>query len=295
MSRVVTNTGTATIYPSGYISKTIDGSWYLIEGTSNANKGYDQNTSSYCNIGLARGSGAYTYAYFTFNTSGIPSNATISSISCIARVYCSNGTSTNIASKGAKMCSGTTEKTEAVSATTTASNRTFSMGTWTRAELDDVRLKMFATRGTKNVNSNYYLRFYGATLTIGYSYDVTLYSISASSEVSGITVSVSSAEVEQGGSSDITINGTIGSFSLFDGDTDVTSQLDTTGQNPVYHLSNIDADHTITISAPISTKQPIYVKSNGSWVSVDKMFFKQGGTWKEIDTLYMKDNGSWKS
>lgn len=42
------------------------------------------------------------------------------------------------------------------------------IGTWTLAELSDARIKIHMIRGTSNVDTNYYARFYGATLTIKY-------------------------------------------------------------------------------------------------------------------------------
>lgn len=161
---------TLSVNLSSYIPKSTDGSWYNVSNLSNAYSGVSgSGSSSYCGITLERGAGAETYIYFLFDTSGIPDNATIKSVECKAKVSISNTTAANVASRGAKLCSGTTEKTASVSVTTTAAIRTFTMGTWTKQELSDVRLKMYATRGESNTTSNYALRVYGATLTIVYT------------------------------------------------------------------------------------------------------------------------------
>lgn len=158
---------TLNINLSSYIPKSTDGSWYNISNVSNAYSG--TSSSSYCGITLERGAGAETHIYFLFDTSGIPDNATIKSVECKAKVSISNTTAANVASRGAKLCSGTTEKTASVSVTTTAAIRTFTMGTWTKQELSDVRLKAYAKRGESKTTTNYTLRVYGATLTIVYT------------------------------------------------------------------------------------------------------------------------------
>lgn len=61
-------------------------------------------------------------------------------------------------------------QTDTVLVNTTAAKRTFTMGTWTRAELNDIRLKMYAKRSTGNTSSSYYLRLYGLDLSITYTY-----------------------------------------------------------------------------------------------------------------------------
>ena len=158
---------TIVLYPSGYDS--VDKSYYNINNPANAYEAADSSDTNYCGVGLARGAGAETYCYFTFDTSAIPASATIDSISCVARVQIQTQNTSYVASKGAKMCSGTTEKTAAVSVTTSAANRTFSMGTWSRAELNDIRIKLYATRGSSNTSQGYNIRLYGATLTITYT------------------------------------------------------------------------------------------------------------------------------
>lgn len=159
---------TVTLYPSGYDDT--DKSYYSISNPSNAYEAANTSDTNYCGVGLTRGASAYTYIYYTFDTSSIPAAATIDSISCTARVQIQTTTSSYVASRGCVMCSGTTEKTSSVTVSTTATNRTFTMGTWSRAECSDIRLKMYATRGTSNTQQSYSIRLYGATLTITYTY-----------------------------------------------------------------------------------------------------------------------------
>lgn len=290
MSRVVTNTGTLTVYPSSYDST--DKSYYSISNVSNAYT--EASGSGYCSIGLTRGSGASTYVYFGFNTSSIPQNATITSISCIVRISISNQSASNIASKGAKMCSGTTEKTGAVSVTTTTSNRTFTMGTWTRAELNDIRLKLYATRGTSNTSNGYVLRLYGCTLTIGYTYNDIYYEVTTNSTVPEVTATSSDSEMLSGGDVTVSFTGaSITDFAVTDNNVNVTSLLVQSESGYTYTIVGISDDHVVIVIPPPSTGQSIFIKQGGSWVPISTIYKKTNSGWEEVDILYLKQNGVW--
>lgn len=267
---------------------TTDYSYYSISNVGNA---YGNTSSSYCGVTLTRGARAYTYIYFKFDTSSIPSNAEIDSVECTTRVSISNQTAANVASKGAKVCSGTTEKTNAVSVTTTVTNRTFTMGTWTREELNDVRIKYYATRGTSNTNSNYNLRVYVGTLTVNYTVYETYYDITCSSNSPSISFS-GDGEHSSGDNVTVTITGDLTDAVVTDNGVDVTSSLSGSGTTHTYTISGIAADHAIVVTVP-SAGQEIFVKQNGSWVAVDTVYVKQNGVWKEVETLSIKQNGSW--
>ena len=154
---------TVTFQLSSYDS---DHQYYNIGSASQAYKGLD-NTSA-CGVTLTRGAGAETWIYFKYDTSSIPANAKIISVACQAKVQISSANTSYVASKGCVMCSGTTVKTASVSVTATTNIRTFETVTWTRDEVNDIRIKMYATRASSNVNTNYYLRIYGSELTIVY-------------------------------------------------------------------------------------------------------------------------------
>ena len=287
MSRVVPISKTETIYFSSYDS--VDKSYYSL---SNASKAYGYTVSSYCGVTLTQGANAYTYVYFKFDTSSIPQDAEIVSVACTTRVSISNQTAANVASKGAKVCSGTTEKTAAVSVTTTVANRTFTMGDWTRAELNDVRIKYYATRGTSNTSTAYTLRIYAGTLTVNYTVDGILYTVTCSSSARGVTGSPASQEVDEGQDATVTISGDLTDVTVTDNNVDVTSELIAVGDDHTYTIQSLDADHVILISGGVQG-QEIFVKQNGSWVAVDMVYVKQSGTWKEVETLSIKQNGSW--
>lgn len=157
---------TVTLHPVSYDS---DHAYYSIANPANAYN-YADNTT-YCRVRLTRGSaGAITYVYFKFDTSSIPAGATIDSVSCSAGIFINNTSSSNVAVRQCQMFTGTIAKGSSINATTTPRVAALSVGTWTREELNDARIRLYAERGTNNVSSDYYFYFYGATLTITYTY-----------------------------------------------------------------------------------------------------------------------------
>lgn len=155
--------GTLSVNPSSYI----DVASFRVSNPTNAYT--DETSTTYAVINLTRGTaGAVTEAYFGFDTSSIPANATIKSVVCRAKVFISNANANNIATRQVQMYSGTTAMGSAQNCTTTPGVRTFSGVTWTRAQVNDVRIRFYGVRATNNLNSDYYFRFYGATLEIEY-------------------------------------------------------------------------------------------------------------------------------
>lgn len=288
MSRIVTDTLVANL--SSYVLN--DSQYY---STSNLTNAYSvlSDTSSYAQIYPTRGANAETWFYFKFDTSSIPNGSTINSVGCKSRQYLSANTN-NIVSRYFCMSSGTTEKG---SHYTTFGNsnaiRTLTVGTWTLEELRDARLKYYVKRGTGNVNTSYPFRVYCAELTVGYSY--TLYAITVSSSVSGVTINSQDSEVIGTYGTTITISGTLPEgVVITDNGVDVTNLISGSGTTHTYTINGVIEDHTVIVSAP-STGQEIFVKQNGSWVAVDTVYVKQSGMWKEVETLSIKQSGSWVS
>ena len=134
------------------------------------------NTGSYAEWGLVTGAQANTRVYWSFDISSIPSNATITNVTCSAR--CSN-TNANIMQGGNTLIAlGTITNgtewankvaSENASFGKTATVVTVSDATFTREELNYLRLKIQAIRGFLNTGTSYHTKFYGATLTIDYT------------------------------------------------------------------------------------------------------------------------------
>lgn len=157
---------TLTKYPSSY--DTTDHSYYALTNPSNAYT--NTSSTSYCRIRLTTGSQAETWIYFEFDTSSIPANAVIDEVSCSAKTYKSNGTTSNIAIARWQLYSGTTPKGDYATIAASQQVQTITNTSWTREEVSDLRLRMYAKRGTQNTSTNTFdIRLYGAELTIKYT------------------------------------------------------------------------------------------------------------------------------
>ena len=153
---------TIELNPSGYtgLSNLTTSSSYPISN------GYDgTDSSTYARLSLSTSSTGYLY--FTFDTSGIPSVATIQSITGSVKVRVSS--TSRVTSTVCQLYTGTTAKGSNVTFASTSSTNvvTLSPGSsWTRSELDDLRLRIGGT-GSSSSQSKY-IYFYGAEITITY-------------------------------------------------------------------------------------------------------------------------------
>lgn len=286
MSRVVTSS--LAVNPSSY-----DTTDYSYRSLSNPENGYAApSSSSYASFGYVNGTDAETWIYWQFDISSIPNGATINSVTCQAHWYISGG-SNIVSSREVRLFSGTTAKGTGDTNTggTSGNVRTITAGTWTLSELRNARLRTYVKRVSSGsgASSNMTGRFYGATLTVSYS--VTYYSISATSSVSGITVSTSADEVASDGTATITITGTLPQdVTITDNGIDITSSITGSGTTHTYTITNIAEDHVIIIKSAGPT---VFLKQNGSWVQADSVFYKQNGVWVQVESMGIKDNGSW--
>lgn len=133
-------------------------------------KGSD-NEGDYAEWGLVTGTQAYTKVYWSFDMSSIPSNATITNVTCSAR--CSNTNASIMQGGNTVIAIGVGETTKVSSENPSFGKNptvvTVSDATFTRAELDNFRLKIQAVRGFLSTSTSYHTKFYGATLTIDYT------------------------------------------------------------------------------------------------------------------------------
>lgn len=133
----------------------------------------DHTSSTRAALYTVQGSGAVSYMYYNFDCSSIPSNATITSVSCQFK----GGTqgSSYYSAYTAQLTSGTTLKGSSTSVTgTNASPTTVTINggsSWTRSELDDIKIKFQVTRGSSNTTTDSTWSFFGATLTVNYTVD----------------------------------------------------------------------------------------------------------------------------
>lgn len=161
--------GSITAIPYSY--DTVNISYESMDSSNPVGNAYaDTSSTTYFRFYLKTGAQAETYIYFKFDFSSIPSNAVITSISASTKCNISS-TSTAIAARQIQLSTGLTLKGSSTANGTATSTRALTPGTWTRAELDDIRMRFYAKRSSSSTTSSYYIRVYGATVTVAYEYD----------------------------------------------------------------------------------------------------------------------------
>lgn len=203
-----------TLIPSGYTgltSLTTTSSYPVSNGYT------DTSSTTYARLSLSTSTTGYLY--FTFDTSDIPSGATITSITATAKVRVSS--TSRVTSTVCQLYTGTTAKgSNTTFASTSSSNIvTLTPGTWTRSELNDLRMRIGGT-GSSSSQSKY-IYFYGAEITVNYS--VTQYSVTIQNG-SSATVTTSESTPYEGDDVDIYAD-TLTGLTVTDNGTDVTSQF----------------------------------------------------------------------
>lgn len=148
-----------TSYDSGY-------SAYSVSNLNNALAGSDSTT--YGQINLTRGSGAVTEIYFNFGLN-IPTGATDISVSCTCKCYNSQNSASRVATRQAQLFSGTTAMGSPYTLTNSTTAFSITAGTWTAAQLNNAKLRLYGVRGSSSTTSNYYFRLYGATMEVTYT------------------------------------------------------------------------------------------------------------------------------
>ena len=179
--------------PSGTTASTLNPTnlddYHGYQAPTNPENGYaGTDSSNYAQLNI-RGGGAYML--YTFAVPDIPNDAIINSITCQAKVYISS-TSTSITNKTIQLYAGTTAKGTATTISTTSGNTvTLTPGTWTAAELKNIKIRMSAEyTGT----SNRYIRFYGANLNISYTIRESVYTYTISNISADHTIVISNVQ-----------------------------------------------------------------------------------------------------
>lgn len=234
----VTRQETISQHPTSY-----DTSHYSYASISSSypitNAYTDSSSTSYCQVNWKTGTNAETYVYLKFDFSAIPVNATIKTVTAKAKGYVNTTNSSRVTTRQMQLATGTTLKGSALTLSTSTTEQTFSsVGTWTRSELQDARIRYYVKRGSSNTSSTYNLRMYGATITVTYEWQETTYTITVNN-TSTATVTANPAEVVQGETSTIKAN-TVTGIIVKDNGTDITSQfVQRTDPAESYEVTNV--------------------------------------------------------
>lgn len=221
MSKTISYSDSVTLVPSS-----IDSSYSYASISGGSNAYTESSSTTYATINLTTGSGATTYVYYKFDTSDIPAGATIDSITCSAKAYINTTNSSRITTRQIQLFSGTTAKGSAATISNSTTAFSITPGSWTRNELNDLRIRLYAVRGSSNTTTTYYFRFYGATVTINYSVNGTAYTVVATSEVDDVEASPLTQDVQEGTNAVVRIDAaSIDDIVVKDNDNDVTSSL----------------------------------------------------------------------
>ena len=209
-------------YPTAY---TTSGS---INGTRYKNAiGKGADTSAVSGNDYANG-GSSSTAHIDYDFEfDIPESATIESVECQVKGHCEN---TSKSTANLQLYAGSTAKGSVSKFTSTSAKTvTLTTGTWTRSEIDNLKLRFTIGYYGGLVN--------GATVTITYQYDDITYTITVNNSTSA-TVTANPTEVSPGESSSVRAN-TLGGLTITDNGTDITSQFVEKAEDPTsYEVTN---------------------------------------------------------
>lgn len=133
--------------------------------------GKGTDSSDYAQWYMVTGGAARTKVFYTFDLSEIPENATITSVTCKAKCQCDNDSAFRGGNNSISLYSGSTQKAKTdgnQAFGTTASVVEVPETTWTRDELNSLNLLISGARGYLSTNTSYWMRLYGADLTVTY-------------------------------------------------------------------------------------------------------------------------------
>lgn len=245
MSRIIThNNIVLNAVPSEFLGRW--GTYGAVQSTGPESNAFTStNSDTYCDYNPATGGAGGPI--FGFGSFDIPENATINSVACSVKIRCTN--SNGMTSAAIQLYAGDTAKGDAIDFTnsTSTSVRTFSnTGSWTRSELDEMQLRISARR-----SSNRRVYFYGADLTITYSYNETQYQVTVSSQSeTSAAISVQNEWNTEG--SDVVVNisnvSNLLRLGVMDNGVNMAGEMELVSSNNYsYTIENISADHTIIL------------------------------------------------
>ena len=207
---MATETHTVTSYPTEYeTSGTINGTHYR----NAIGKGSDTSAVSgndYSN----GGSSSKAYIYYSFDFDAIPDSATIDSVECTVKGHAEN-TSRSTCNVQLYVGTSTAKGSASKFTKTSAQTLTLTTGSWTVAEVKDMRLRFEIGYYGGLIN--------GATVEVTYTFNATKWKIAISNSTD-ISVTSSDAEVYDGEDATITA-ASLESITVTDNGADVTSQF----------------------------------------------------------------------
>lgn len=132
--------------------------------------GRSQNSATYAQWYMVNGISALTQVQYGFNVSAIPTNATIKSVVVHAKCQSQDGRTYYGGNTYLRILRGTQTvvRSDKKVFGTTASIVSLSDTSFTREQLNDLRVSIDASRGYFGTKTSFWIRFYGADLVVEY-------------------------------------------------------------------------------------------------------------------------------
>lgn len=132
--------------------------------------GRSQNSATYAQWYMVNGISALTQVQYGFNVSAIPTNATIKSVVVHAKCQSQDGRTYYGGNTYLRILRGTQTvvRSDKQVFGTTASIVSLSDTSFTREQLNDLRVSIDASRGYFGTRTSFWIRFYGADLVVEY-------------------------------------------------------------------------------------------------------------------------------
>lgn len=200
-------------------------SYYSLSSANNGHTG--SNSTTYATVNLKRTSQGETYVYWKFSMPEIPEGASITSVKITAKCRISTASSSYISARYMQPCSGTTLKDSRTNITTSAQEvQLTTSGSWTRQDIANLGVYLYAKRTTSSYSSSIYFRWYGATAEVTYTYQETLYTITSEvHNIGNVTTTPTTQDVTQGGNAEVIFSDKPSKAVLTDNGVDKTSEL----------------------------------------------------------------------
>ena len=269
----------------------------------------------------ATGTGSELLIYYNFEqVTGIPSNAVITNVSAnvvISTAYSGQGYSDVYV----QLCIGTTPVGEAThpvigpsgstpSGQAAAQNLSVDGGSdWDIVDLANAKVLLYGVRNDTNSDNNTggtrdNLSMHGGDIIVtytdgetfnGYTYTIhnlqtghtvvitenPQYSLTASSQVQGVTITPASATVYGRQSVVFNISGDMTDLVIMDNNVDVTTQLRSNSTGYTYTIANVTTGHTIIIME--EPQESDYVKIAGQFKKIKGFYKRINGVWTLIE------------
>lgn len=134
--------------------------------------GHDETSEEYARVYMTKGGAASTQLLYSFDTSAIPENAEIGTVSLRAKGRMQNGSVLRGGTNTIALCENSTIIKRSDSTTvfgTSESIATLETTEFTRSMLENLCFRFFGNRGYLSTSTSYYMDFFGCSVTIEFT------------------------------------------------------------------------------------------------------------------------------